>query len=216
MQVESRSQTGHLVHRTDWLADEAFLPRGEVTYHLGLLALAEALAGPAAYPDLLDALAEVLVYRRDRGADLSPSEPDFLRLMGHLSDELYFALRYGPEAPEPDFDRLAAPGDHRRRPGAPGHRRPEPGGRAPSPTSAALRTCAASIRQPEPSPPVSGRGRGDLPRLAAAGAGGDPGPGDERHPDRPDGHRQVAGGLRGQGPAQGTGSPSSSSRATSR
>lgn len=106
VQVESRSQTGHLVHRTEWVAGEAYLPRGEVTYHLGLLALADALAAPAAYPDLLDALAEVLAYRQDRGDDLSPSEPGFLRLMGHLGDDLYYALRYGPEDPEPDFDRL--------------------------------------------------------------------------------------------------------------
>jgi MoxR-like ATPase len=106
VQVESRSQTGHLVHRTDLVADEVFLPRGEVTYHLGLLTFAEALAGPGAYPDLLDALSEALIYRRDRGSDMSPSEPAFLRLVGHLSDELYFALRYGPEPADADFDRL--------------------------------------------------------------------------------------------------------------
>ncbi|MBM3748904.1 MAG: AAA family ATPase, partial [Acidobacteria bacterium] len=108
VQVRSRSQTGHLVHQTELLDDCAYLPRGEVTYHLGLLALAEALAHPLQYSDLLDALDETLEYRQARGAGFVPEDAGFLRLLGHLSDELYFALRYGPHPPEEEFDRLAA------------------------------------------------------------------------------------------------------------
>src|SRR5512137_2192323 len=33
VQVESRSQTGGLVHRTEFWNDNAYLPRAEVTYH---------------------------------------------------------------------------------------------------------------------------------------------------------------------------------------
>src|SRR5512137_1630248 len=43
VQVHSRSQTGGSLHHTELMITCAYLPRGEVTYHLGLLALAEAL-----------------------------------------------------------------------------------------------------------------------------------------------------------------------------
>ena len=107
VQVHSKSQTGGLVHKTDLLDTCAYLPRGEVTYHLGLLTIAEALAHPPQFADLLDALDEILVYRKARGAGMLPDDASFLRLMGHLSDEMYFALRYGANPPEPEFDRLA-------------------------------------------------------------------------------------------------------------
>jgi MoxR-like ATPase len=107
VQVQSRSQTGGLMHWTELLPDKAYLPRGEVTYHLGLLALAVALAEPGDYLDLLEALDEILVYRQSKGAGMLPDDAGHLRLMGHLSDELYYALRYGPNPPEPASDRLA-------------------------------------------------------------------------------------------------------------
>ena len=106
IQVQSRSQTGHLVHHTELEEKRAYLPRGEVTYHLGLLTLGEALACPEPYADTLDALDEILVYRQSKGAGMLPDDAGFLRLMGHLSDELYYALRYGANKPEPAFDRL--------------------------------------------------------------------------------------------------------------
>ena len=58
VQVHSRSQTGGLLHHTELLDDCTYLPRCEVTYHLGLLTLAEALAHPTQFADLLDALDE--------------------------------------------------------------------------------------------------------------------------------------------------------------
>jgi MoxR-like ATPase len=108
VQVESRSQSGGRLHKTELWTDKAYLPRGEVTYHLGLLALAEALATPDDYPDLLEALDEILVYRQTRGPGMLPDDAEHLRLMGHLSDELYYALRYGVQTPSPEHDRLAA------------------------------------------------------------------------------------------------------------
>lgn len=107
VQVHSRSQTGGLVHHTELLDDCVYLPRCEVTYHLGLLTMSEALAHPTQFADLLDALDEILVYRQARGAGMLPDDNAFLRLLGHLSDEMYFALRYGPNAAEAEFDRMA-------------------------------------------------------------------------------------------------------------
>ena len=107
VQVQSRSQTGGLLHKTELWNDSAYLPRGEVTYHLGLLTLAVALADPSDYADLLDALDEILVYRQAKGAGMLPDDAEHLRQMGHLSDELYYALRYGVHPPSPEHDRLA-------------------------------------------------------------------------------------------------------------
>ena len=107
VQVESRSQTGGLLHKTELWSDRAYLPRGEVTYHLGLLTLACALADPGEFPDLLDALDEILVHRQSKGAGMLPDDAEHLRLMGHLSDELYYALRYGAQSPSPEHDHLA-------------------------------------------------------------------------------------------------------------
>jgi len=96
-----------LLHKTELWKTSAYLPRAEVTYHLGLLTLAVALAEPDSYSDLLDALDEILVYRQAKGAGMLPDDAEHLRLMGHLSDELYYALRYGNHEPLPEHDRLA-------------------------------------------------------------------------------------------------------------
>lgn len=100
--VRSRSQSGSSTYRFCLLPDEAFLPRGHVTYHLGLLYLAEALACPVAASDLLDALEEILTYR-----DLLP-EPDgkYDELLMHLADELYYWARYRDGEPALATDRL--------------------------------------------------------------------------------------------------------------
>ncbi len=89
--IESKSQTSDsFVHKCMLLGDRAFLTRGNVTYHLGLLFLAQALASPDKAKDLLDALEEVLEYRQKH------PEPDahYDLLLMHLSDELYYWMRY--------------------------------------------------------------------------------------------------------------------------
>jgi len=60
--IRSRSQTGSDFHHCYMTEDKVWLPRGNVTYHLGLLALAEGLAFKESAPDLLDALEELLSY----------------------------------------------------------------------------------------------------------------------------------------------------------
>ncbi|MDP2659711.1 MAG: AAA family ATPase [Dehalococcoidia bacterium] len=100
--VRSRSQSGSHEYRCCLLNDVAYLPRGEVTYHLGLLYLAQAMACPTAACDLLDALEEILTYR-----DLLP-EPDgrYDDLLMHLADELYYWVRYRDAEPAETADRL--------------------------------------------------------------------------------------------------------------
>jgi hypothetical protein len=61
--VRSRSQSGKHNYQCYLLGNEAHLFLGRVTYLLGLLFLAEALACPIEAHDLLDALEEILEYR---------------------------------------------------------------------------------------------------------------------------------------------------------
>ena len=102
VQVSSRSQTGGHDYQCSLLESEAYLPRGKVTYHLGLLFLAEALACPGDAGDLLDALEELLEHRSRM------PEPDsrYDLLLAHLSDELYYWARYRTGEPEKTSDRL--------------------------------------------------------------------------------------------------------------
>jgi len=79
-----------------------YSPQG-VTYHIGLIALAEALACPDEAGDLLDAWADLLAYT---GGALLPSPqalPDgqLRELVLRASDELYYWLRYRGAAPAP-------------------------------------------------------------------------------------------------------------------
>lgn len=100
--VRSRSQSSPHNYQCYLLGNEACLPRGSVTYHLGLLFLAEALACPAESHDLLDALEEILDYKdRMRGPDEHYDE-----LLMHLSDELYYWARYRDGDPDRSADRL--------------------------------------------------------------------------------------------------------------
>lgn len=103
--VRSLSQSGGPNHVCHWLADgpAVYLPRGNVTYHLGLLAVADALARKDEAGDLLDAWEELLKTFEAAGGALDGS------LSGQLAtaaDELYYWLRYGPAAPGPATDRL--------------------------------------------------------------------------------------------------------------
>src|SRR3990170_5380247 len=68
--VRSVSQSGGPNHVCHWLNDEpaVYLPRGNVTYHLGILAVAEALARKDEAADLLDAWEELLKAHEEIGA----------------------------------------------------------------------------------------------------------------------------------------------------
>ena len=102
--ARSVSQSGGPNHVCHWLNDEpaAYLPRGNVTYHLGILAIAEALARKDEATDLLDAWEELLKAQEASGAvDGSVSKE-----LATVADELYFWLRYGPGDPIPANDRL--------------------------------------------------------------------------------------------------------------
>src|SRR3990170_4232869 len=68
--ARSVSQSGGPNHVCHWLNDDpvAYLPRGNVTYHLGVLAVAEALARKDEATDLLDAWEELLKAYEASGA----------------------------------------------------------------------------------------------------------------------------------------------------
>ena len=100
--VRSRSQSSGYVHQCYLTQSGAWLPFGSVTYHLGLLYLAEALAWPQDAEDLLDAVEELLTYReRQIGLD-----ERYLALLMHLSDELYYWARWRAGNPRVDPERL--------------------------------------------------------------------------------------------------------------
>jgi MoxR-like ATPase len=100
--VQSRSQTSSHIYQCYLLSNEAYLPRGQVTYHLGLLFLAEALACAAEARDLLDALEEILEHR-----DRMPAPDErYDELLAHLSDELYYWARYRNADPARSADAL--------------------------------------------------------------------------------------------------------------
>ncbi len=93
--VSSTSKsTGKVIESYLWSGTPwaAYLPNGSpdrVTYYLGLLGLAEAMAAPAAYGDLLNAY-ENLITAIKGGAILAAHKD----LLCRAADELYFALRY--------------------------------------------------------------------------------------------------------------------------
>lgn len=100
--VRSRSQSSSHNYQCFLIGNEAYLPNGNVTYHLGLLFLAQALTCPSEAADLLNALEETLEYKdRMRGPDERYDE-----LLMHLSDELYYWARYRDGDPEKSADRL--------------------------------------------------------------------------------------------------------------
>jgi MoxR-like ATPase len=100
--IRSRSQTGSDFHHCYMTEGKVWLPRGNVTYHLGLLALAEGLAFKESAPDLLDALEELLSYRESFGE----ADDHYLKLLMHLSDELYYYAKWRDGNPETDAERL--------------------------------------------------------------------------------------------------------------
>jgi len=102
--VRSLSQSGSDFHHCYLTEDKVWLPRGNVTYHLGLLALAEALVCKEEATDLLDALQELLLYREST----TEIDDEYLALLMHLSDELYYWARWRNGDPNKDKQRLDA------------------------------------------------------------------------------------------------------------
>ncbi len=85
---------------TSW---RAYLPNGgpeKVTYYLGLLVLAAALAAKDDYPDLLDQYEHLV--QLAKGGVKEPLKTELCR----ASDELYYALRYEGGPVDPVNDRL--------------------------------------------------------------------------------------------------------------
>jgi MoxR-like ATPase len=104
--VRSLSQSGGPNHLCHWLNEgpAGYLPRGNVTYHLGILAMAEALVRKCEAGDLLDAWDKLLeAYEAAGGMLASLTNP-----IATAADELYFWLRYGSADPDPANDRLQA------------------------------------------------------------------------------------------------------------
>jgi hypothetical protein len=103
--VRSLSQSGGPNHVCHWLDEgpAAYLPRGNVTYHLGLLAMADALRRKDEATDLLDAWDALLKAFETSGGALDGS---LSRQVATAGDELYYWLRYGPGSPVPANDRL--------------------------------------------------------------------------------------------------------------
>ncbi len=100
--VRSRSQSGSDYYHSYLEGNKAWLPRGSITYHLGLIALAEALVEKDKARDLLDALEELLDYR----GKSSDADGKYQELLMHLSDELYYWARWQDGDPAKDPERL--------------------------------------------------------------------------------------------------------------
>jgi hypothetical protein len=100
--VRSRSQSRTSNYQCYLLGNEVYLFMGKVTYLLGLLFLAEALACPTEAHDLLDALEEVLEYRNR----MAQPDEHYDQLLMHLCDELYYWARYRDGDPTSTVDRL--------------------------------------------------------------------------------------------------------------
>ena len=83
----------------------AYLPNGNadrVTYYLGLLVLAEAMAAPSAYLDLLDAYEELIT--ATKGGAILETHKD---LLCRTADEVYYGLRYQDLPVDAAHDRLS-------------------------------------------------------------------------------------------------------------
>jgi MoxR-like ATPase len=90
----------------DWSSSRCGVPHGEatkVTYHLGVLAIVQALANPDLAGDFWQAYTGLLGAFRQYGRSTEIKEP-----LCRAADELYFWLRYGPADPESSHSRLEA------------------------------------------------------------------------------------------------------------
>ncbi|MDI6814826.1 MAG: MoxR family ATPase [Dehalococcoidales bacterium] len=100
--VRSRSQSAADFHHCYMVENQIWLPRGNVTYHLGLLGIAEALVEKEQASDLLDALEEILDYSQS----VLEEDARYRELLMHLSDELYYWSRWRDGDPTRAPERL--------------------------------------------------------------------------------------------------------------
>jgi MoxR-like ATPase len=107
MIVRSRSRPDNAAECwLDWSSNRCGLPYGEgtrVTYHLGMLTIIEALAGPDTAQDFWQTYMELLGAFRQYGRSEKIKEP-----LCRAADELYYFLRYGAENPDASHTRLEA------------------------------------------------------------------------------------------------------------
>jgi len=90
----------------DWSSSRCGVPHGEatkVTYHLGVLAILQALGEPDLAQDFWQAYTGLLGAFRQYGRAAEIKEP-----LCRTADELYFWLRYGPADPDSAHSRLEA------------------------------------------------------------------------------------------------------------
>ncbi len=90
----------------DWSNNRCGVPHGDetkVTYHLGVLAIVQALANPALAQDFWQAYTGLMGAFRQYGRSAEIKEP-----LCRAADELYYFLRYGPADPESSHSRLEA------------------------------------------------------------------------------------------------------------
>ena len=90
----------------DWSSSRCGVPHGEetkVTYHLGVLAIVQALADPSLAVDFWQAYTGLLGAFRQYGRSAEIKEP-----LCRTADELYYFLRYGAGDPESSRSRLEA------------------------------------------------------------------------------------------------------------
>ena len=82
--VRSVSQSGGPNHQCWWLDNGpgAYLPRGNITYHLGLIAMAEALQRKDEATDLLDAWEELLAAHEADSGTVDGAGSDDTRAIG--------------------------------------------------------------------------------------------------------------------------------------
>jgi len=102
LMVRSLSQSGSDFHNCYMVENSLWLPRGNITYHLGLLFLAEALVFKEKAIELLDALEELLNY----SDTIEECDDEYLDLLMHLSDELYYWTKWEDGNPSRYPERL--------------------------------------------------------------------------------------------------------------
>jgi hypothetical protein len=95
LEIKSASKKGKVHQLGLDRANNVWCSPNGVTYHLGLIALAEALVRKQEAPDLLDAWEELLIYFGGKVQSLIRTT-EARRLILHAADELYFWMRYGP------------------------------------------------------------------------------------------------------------------------
>jgi len=103
--VTSRSTPGAVGQcAVEWGRGKCFIPHGapdKVTYHVGVLAIVDALGFPDQSADFLTAYYDLLAQYRQHGKHLAIKEA-----LCRAADELYYWLRYGGGEVDPDDDRV--------------------------------------------------------------------------------------------------------------